>query len=66
MNAATALIIPSDFVLDEGVITSGIGPQEAGDLSDIVGKPPADPKPQDEDALTKTQRHEEEKRDKKP
>jgi hypothetical protein len=51
LNAATALVIPSDFVLDEGVITSAIGPEEAGDLSDIVGKPPADAEPQNEDGL---------------
>lgn len=42
MSASTAIVTPPDAEPpDVGIITSAYGPEEAGDLSDIVGHPPA-------------------------
>lgn len=41
MKSSTVINIPPDLAPpDLGIITSAYGPEEAGDLSDIVGYPP--------------------------
>lgn len=53
MNDSTAIVIPPDAKPpDPGIITSAYGPEEAGDLSDIVGHPPAVDDTADPGALT--------------
>ena len=43
LNASTTIVSPPPELvpdLDLGIITSAYGPEEAGDLRDVVGHPP--------------------------
>lgn len=47
MTGFIKIVVPPDWAIDPGIITSAIGPKEAGYLDDVVGKPPRTADPED-------------------